>query len=252
MTPSSPIRAIVTGHTRGLGAALAEQLLTRNVAVLGLSRSRHASLAQRFPALLEEIELELADVARVAQWLGSDALHHFVSGAESVLLFNNAGMVQPIGPIEGQDAAAIASAVSLNVATPLMLASAVAAASVDANDRRIVHISSGAARNAYAGWSIYCATKAALDHHARAVSLDANRALRICSLAPGVIDTNMQAEIRSSNAEQFPQRERFEELKRNGQLSTPEHCAAQLLDYAFSDAFGELPVADIRDITKPA
>lgn len=252
MTPRSPIRAIVTGHTRGLGAALAEQLLARDIAVLGVSRSRHASLAQRFADRLEEIELELADVARVSQWIGSRALRDFVSGADSVLLFNNAGTVQPIGPIEGQDAAAIASAVSLNVATPLMLASAFTAASVDATDRRIVHISSGAARNAYAGWSIYCATKAALDHHARAVALDANRALRICSLAPGVIDTNMQAEIRSSGAGQFPMRERFEDLKRNGQLATPEQCAAQLLDYTLSDAFGELPVADIRDFAKPA
>jgi len=250
MSTSSPIRAIVTGHTRGLGAALAEQLLARGVVVLGLSRSRHATLKERFPALLEEIELELADPTRVAQWVASDALRSFVSGAQTVLLINNAGMVQPIGPIEGQDATDIANAVSLNVATPLMLASALAAASVDATDRRIVHISSGAARNAYPGWSIYCATKAALDHHARAVALDANRALRICSLAPGVIDTNMQAEIRSSGAEQFPMREKFEDLKRNGQLSTPEQCATQLLDYAFSDAFGQTPVADIREVAK--
>ena len=252
MSPSSPIRAIVTGHTRGLGASLAEQLLTRGVAVLGLSRSRHTTLKERFPALLDEIELELADPTRVAQWVATDALRSFVSGAQSVLLINNAGMVQPIGPIEGQNAADIATAVSLNVATPLMLASVLAEASVDATDRRIMHISSGAARNAYPGWSIYCATKAALDHHARAVALDANRALRICSLAPGVIDTNMQAEIRGSGEEQFPMREKFEDLKRNGQLSTPEQCATQLLDYAFSDAFGQTPVADIREVAKQA
>ncbi|HZZ11396.1 MAG TPA: SDR family oxidoreductase [Paraburkholderia sp.] len=252
MSQSSPTRAIVTGHTRGLGAALAEQLLARHIAVLGVSRSRHPTLKQRFPTLLEECELELADTARVAQWLATDALRGFVSGAQTVLLINNAGMVQPIGPIEGQDVAAIATAVSLNVAAPLMLASALAAASIEATDRRIVHISSGAARNAYPGWSIYCATKAALDHHARAVTLDANRALRICSLAPGVIDTNMQAEIRGSGTEQFPMREKFEDLKRNGQLATPEACATQLLDYALSDAFGETPVADIREVAKQA
>ncbi|MBN3803331.1 SDR family oxidoreductase [Paraburkholderia sp. Ac-20336] len=252
MTSSSPIRAIVTGHTRGLGAALAEQLLARGVAVLGLSRSRHAALKARFAAQLEEIELPLADPARVAQWLATDALRRFASGAQTVLLINNAGMVQPIGPIEGQDPASIADAVNLNIATPLMLASALAAAAVEASDRRIVHISSGAARNAYPGWSIYCATKAALDHHARAVALDANRALRICSLAPGVIDTDMQAQIRGSGEEQFPMRARFEDLKRNGQLSTPEQCATQLIDYALSDAFGQTPVADIREIVKQA
>ncbi|HEY1998184.1 SDR family oxidoreductase [Paraburkholderia sp.] len=245
-------RAIVTGHTRGLGAALAEQLLTRNIAVLALSRSRNATLAQRFPQMLAEVELDLADPSRVAQWIAGDALSRFVDGAQSVLLFNNAGTVQPIGPIEGQQASAIATAVGLNVATPLMLASAVAAASGTATDRRIVHISSGAARNAYAGWSIYCATKAALDHHARAVVLDANRALRICSVAPGVVDTNMQAEIRGSGVEQFPMRERFEELKRSGQLTSPEQCAARLIDFTLSDDFGQTPVADIREWAKQA
>src|ERR1700761_768035 len=146
MTSSSLIRAIVTGHTGGLGASLAEQLLERGVAVLGLSRSRHATLNARFPALLEEIELELADPARVAQWVATDALGRFCSGAERVLLINNAGTVQPIGPVDGQHASATPPAVGLNVATPLILAAAVTAASVDATDLRILHISSGAAR----------------------------------------------------------------------------------------------------------
>ena len=46
-------------------------------------------------------------------------------------------------------------------------------------------------------------------------------------------------------------RPKFEDLKRNGQLSTPEECAAQLIDYALGDAFGQTPVADIREIAKP-
>jgi benzil reductase ((S)-benzoin forming) len=211
-------RAIVSGHTRGLGAALAEQLLSRNIAVLALSRSRNATLAQLYPQTFEEVELDLANPERVAQWIAGDALRRFVDGAHSVLLFNNAGTVQPIGPLETQDAAAIASA-------------------------------SGAGRTAYPGWSIYCATKAALDHHARTVVLDANRALRICSVAPGVIDTGMQAEIRGSGEEKFPLREKFEELKRSGQLVSPEQCATQLIDFALSDAFGETPIADIREVT---
>jgi benzil reductase ((S)-benzoin forming) len=71
--------------------------------------------------------------------------------------------------------------------------------------------------------------------------------LRICSVAPGVVDTNMQAEIRGSGIEKFPMRERFEDLKRNGQLVSPEQCATQLIDFALSDAFGAAPVADIRE-----
>jgi benzil reductase ((S)-benzoin forming) len=246
MNANTAIRAIVTGHTKGLGAALAQQLLAQNVAVLGVSRSRNESLANQ--AGFDQVEIDLSDTERLTQFLAGDTLRDFLKGAQTVLLFNNAGMVQPIGPVETQDVAAIAQAVALNVSAPLMLASAFATASPDAGDRRIVHISSGAARNAYSGWSIYCATKAALDHHARSVAEDDNRALRICSVAPGVVDTNMQAEIRSAGLDKFPMRERFEELKSSGKLATPDESAAKLIAYALSEGFGGVATADVREL----
>jgi benzil reductase ((S)-benzoin forming) len=239
------IKAILTGHTRGLGAALADNLIGRGIAVLGVSRTCSAVHAS---ALLQEVELDLADISALQMWIETGVLKRFVDGAHSVLLINNAGMLQPVGSIDGQDIGAIGRAVSLNVAAPLMLSAAVAASGASVLDRRIVHISSGAARNAYPGWSIYCATKAALDHHARAVALDDNRALRIGSVAPGVIDTDMQAEIRGAGLDAFPLREKFDELKRSGQLSTPADAARKVLDYALSDAFGETPVTDVREL----
>jgi len=243
------MKAILTGHTRGLGAAIADELLARKIPVLGLARTPHAALARRYPHLLEQVELDLADPASLAQWLLGNDLRRFLSGCPSVLLINNAGTLQPVGPIETQAPAAIARAVALNVAAPMMLASAVATASADAHDRRILHISSGAGRKAYPGWSIYGATKAALDHHARAVALDHTPALRVCSLAPGVIDTAMQAEIRATPEERFPLRARFEALKRDGALAAPEDCARRLVDYLLGERFGETPLADLRELS---
>jgi NAD(P)-dependent dehydrogenase (short-subunit alcohol dehydrogenase family) len=244
------MKAILTGHTRGLGASIAENLLSRNIAVLGVSRNRNAELEKQYPSLLEQAELDLSHPESVARWLSGDTLHRFLSGCKTVLLINNAGIVQPVGPIEAQDVYTISQAVSLNIAAPMMLASAVAAASPNASDRRILQVSSGAGRNAYPGWSVYGATKAALDHHARSVVLDGTPNLRICSLAPGVIDTDMQAEIRASTLEQFPLRERFETLKRDGNLSDPKDCARLLVDYLLSEQFGQVPVADLREIVK--
>lgn len=247
---NAPICAIVTGHTRGLGAALADGLLARGIRVLGLGRSAHASLAGRHATSFEQTVLDLADTAAIEHWLATDALRAFTGDARCVILFNNAGTVDPIAPCGAQDAGAIARAIALNVAGPLMLANALAsphAANAEAS-RRIVHVSSGAARNAYAGWSVYCATKAALDHHARAVALDAPHGVRICSVAPGVVDTGMQATIRSTSVEQFPLRDRFEQLKQSGQLSTPESAAQKLIDYALSDVFGSTATADVREL----
>ncbi|QYD72502.1 SDR family oxidoreductase [Paraburkholderia edwinii] len=245
---SSSIRAIVTGHTRGLGEALAATLLARGIPVLGISRNRHATLASHGDATFDQVELDLSSVEAVAQWLRGDHLQRFIGDAQRVVLFNNAGTVQPIGPLDVQDPSAVAQSVILNVAAPMMLSTAFATASAGVADRRIVHISSGAARNAYAGWSVYCATKAALDHHARSVTLDASPALRICSLAPGTVDTDMQAELRESTTDRFPMRERFVEYKRTGKLTTPHDAAVKMIDYVMSDAFGKTPTADLREL----
>jgi hypothetical protein len=260
MSTSTPplAKAVVTGHTRGLGAALAQTLLARGIAVLGVARTRHASQAQpashapdaslraRFGDAFDEAEVDLANTAQLTQWLAGDTLSRFLAGAERAFLLNNAGTVQPIGPAGLQAPAEVAQAVALNVAAPLMLSSAFAAASVDVPDRRIAHVSSGAARNAYAGWSVYCATKAALDHHARAVTLDGELGLRIASVAPGVVDTDMQAQIRGADDARFPSRQRFVELERTGQLSSPAQAAQRFVDYLLSDAFGQTPTADVR------
>lgn len=241
------MKAILTGHTRGLGTAIAVELLGRHIPVLGIARRRNADLAQRFPAGLEQVELDLADTGSLEDWLAGGTLAAFLAGSPSVLLINNAGVVQPIGPLTAQDAVSIARSVAINVTAPLILSQAIIAASPSAQDRRILHVSSGAGRSAYPGWSIYCATKAALDHHARAVVLDQLPGVRICSLAPGVIDTDMQAEIRSASLDNFPLREHFEAMKRDGALTSPAGCARRLVDYLLDERFGDAAVGDLRD-----
>ena len=261
--------AIVTGHSQGLGLAIAADLLGRGWRVLGLSRSGWPpELASQYPGLIE-VALDLADAPALAAWLAGPTLADALAGvvgmagcggvpgsasagvvaqAGQVLLVNNAGLVSPIGPPGGQGAGAVMRAVALNVAAPLALADAWVAATAGVPDRRIVHISSGAARNAYAGWSVYCATKAALDMHARAVQLDAVAGLRIESLAPGVVDTDMQAHIRASDASQFPLVGRFQGLHRDGALQSPSDVARRLLHHVLGGAFGAEAVRDLRDL----
>jgi benzil reductase ((S)-benzoin forming) len=239
------MKAIVTGHTKGLGAAIARGLLERGVRVLGLARGQSQELAARFPGLLNQVEIDLADNAALAAWLAAPALHDYLDGCGTALLINNAGMVRPVGPLRDQDPAAVVQAVALNVAAPLALAAAVVRVGAGV-ERRILHMSSGAGRNAYPGWSVYCASKAALDMHAQAVALDGDKDVRICSLAPGVIDTGMQAEIRATPEGRFPMRQRFVQLKAEGALRSPDDAARAIIDYLLAAKFGQKPVDDLR------
>ena len=232
-------KVIVTGHTRGLGAAIAAELQARGLTVLGLARGRSAL------AGIEQAEVDMADPAALQAWLAGPALRDFLAGADAAFLVNNAGVVTPVGPLVAQEPAAVLQAVMLNVGAPLALAAAFVQAAPQAT-RRILHISSGAGRNAYPGWAVYCATKAALDQHARAVQLDGDASVLAVSLAPGVIDTDMQAAIRATPDANFPLRERFVELKDSGGLTSPEDCARKLADYLLAPGFGDQPVDDLR------
>lgn len=232
-------KAIVSGHTRGLGAAIAAELQARGVAVLGLARGRSQLDG------IEQAQVDMADPAALQAWLAGPALRDYLRDAHEALLVNNAGVVTPVGPLAAQDPADVLRAVSLNVGAPLALSAAFVQAAPQA-ERRILHVSSGAGRNAYPGWAVYCATKAALDHHARAVLLDGDARVRACSLAPGVIDTDMQAAIRATPDASFPLRERFVELKESGALDSPAQCARKLVDYLLAPRFGSEAVDDLR------
>ena len=240
--------AIVTGHSRGLGEAIAAHLLTRGIRVLGVSRHANSALAQRFSnGVLQQVQLDISDGTALTHWIETGALRQFAGDVPTPLLVNNAGVLEPIGPPQSQDVALVTRAVAVNVGAVLALTAAFTQATQEARERRVLHVSSGAGRKPYAGWSIYCATKAAIDHHARCVQLDRTPNLLISSVAPGVVDTEMQAQIRASTDERFPDRPRFVALHRDKALPSPEQTGGRLVEYLLSDGFGREAAFDLRD-----
>ena len=80
----------------------------------------------------------------------------------------------------------------------------------------------------------YCAIKAGLDHFSRCVALDqgySKHPARIVSLAPGVINTDMQAQLRAGDPSRFPDHEHFVQLQQNDQLDSPSAAAAKVIAY---------------------
>ena len=136
------IKAVVTGHSRGLGAAVAAELMARGIPVLGLARG-HAEIGEG----MEQAAVDLGDAQALGAWLQGHALRSFLAGCDTALLVNNAGVVTPVGPLAEQDPLAALRAATLNVGAPLALAAAFVQAAPQA-ERRILHVSSGAGRSA--------------------------------------------------------------------------------------------------------
>ena len=249
---------VLTGASRGMGAAMAEQLLQPGRALLCISRREHPLLAVQAAAAgttLTQWTLDLAEpvpaAARLEAWLQAFDGETF----DSATLINNAAALTRIGPLEVADAAELSCALRVGLEAPLLLTAAFLGATQAWRARRVgqckvLNISSGLGRFAMASQASYCAVKAGLDHFSRSVALDqaaAKHPVRIVSLAPGVIDTDMQVQLRSGDPASFPDHARFMQLKAAGQLDTPAAAAAKVLAFLERADFGDKPVADVRD-----
>lgn len=232
--PSAPI-AIVTGHSRGLGAAVADQLHGAGWQVLGISRKARG-------APFEEWRADLADPLPVAE-----RLQTWLAGrtAARVLLVNNAALVTEPGPVQGVPLAALSGSVRVGLEAVLLLSAATLAGAQGCADLRIVNVSSGLGRRPMAGAAPYCAVKAGMDLLSRAMQLDG---ARVVSLAPGIIDTDMQQQLRAGQPSRFPDVERFREFKACGALQSCEDTAQRLIAHALRDDFGNEALADLRSL----
>ena len=251
---TSPQLTILTGASRGMGLAIAQQLIAAGHDLLCISRKTNEALSglashkgvacEQWPQDLTRPE---SAAAKLESWL---SLRDGASLA-CVTLINNAGLLPRIAPLGEIPLGELSDALRVDLEAPMLLTSAfLRATSGWKAQRKILNISSGLGRRAMASQAAYCGAKAGMDLFSRCVALEqAGRpnAARICSLAPGVIDTDMQVQLRSADSSQFPDIGNFIGLKDKGALASPQDAAAQVLAYLARADFGANPVADIRD-----
>lgn len=242
--------SIITGASRGLGLALTAELLARGQRVLAISR-QPVALAVPAGAELLHWPVDLADAAPTAASLRHWLVRQNGNPPASATLINNAGVISEPAPLSEGDSAELGRAVRVGLEAPMLLTAAfLQATSGWTGPRKVVFVSSGLGRRAMAGSAAYCAAKAGLDHLARALALEEagkGNGARVVSLAPGVIDTDMQVQLRSADPLRFAEQARFQALHDQGQLDTPAQAAAKLLTYLGRPDFGDNPVADVRD-----
>jgi NAD(P)-dependent dehydrogenase (short-subunit alcohol dehydrogenase family) len=245
---------ILTGASRGMGLAMAQQLIAAGHDLLCISRKTNDELAAQAAQAGRQCEQWPQDLARgetaaarLETWLKAQDS----DGLASLTLINNAGLIPRIAPVEDIPVLQVAEAMRVDLEAPMLLTGAFLRASAGwTMPRKILNISSGLGRRPMAAQAAYCAAKAGLDHFSRCVALEQAalpKGARICALAPGVIDTDMQVQLRGADASLFPDRGNFVGLKEKGMLTSPAEAAARVLAYLQRPDFGSNPAGDVRD-----
>ncbi|GAB2549172.1 SDR family NAD(P)-dependent oxidoreductase [Rufibacter soli] len=237
---------IITGTSRGLGKALAEQLLKDDQNyVIGVSRNctmQHARYRHQ--------PLDFSDIAGVEH-----NLHKIFApfeDAKKLVLINNAGVIGEIGYVGQSQNEHFEFVFDVNVIVPAMLMNMFLQSYQHRQscEKLVVNISSGAGRKAKDGWAAYCASKAALDMLSETAQLEQEKlgtGVKVFSLAPGIIDTEMQEQIREADVDQFSSVQQFRDYKTKGELASPEAAAKKVVQLLENPANAGGVVCSVRD-----
>ena len=227
---------IITGTSKGLGESIAKNLIKPNNHLFCISRSKNVELieyARSQNILLDYFQHDLNDIDDIENLIENIFLKVDNKNAISIVLINNAGILNPIKPIDRCDSNEIIANINTNLIAPMLLTSFFIKKTNDFKiDKRIINISSGAGNKPYYGWSNYCASKAGINIFSSCINLEQKNQqypTKIISVDPGIIDTNMQAEIRKTKKEYFKDVERFIVYKQSNQLESPNCVAKRIL-----------------------
>ncbi|MFT5389872.1 MAG: NAD(P)-dependent dehydrogenase (short-subunit alcohol dehydrogenase family) [Gammaproteobacteria bacterium] len=234
--------ALVTGASRGIGAAAARALAARGASITLLARSGDA---------IETLASELRADGTQALALACDISHAqavdaAVEQARSALgpvdiLINNAGMVDPIGRITELSAADFDRTLAVNLNGAFYAIRAMLAQPDALDGATIVNVSSGAAHRPLEGWASYCASKAGLAMLTQSLVLEEGERIRVFGFAPGTVDTEMQGLIRASALNPVSQMTRSQHRP----PEVPAGIIAYLCTHAADDLVGrELSISD--------
>lgn len=236
----------ISGTSSGIGKALVQSLLSlKEVKVIGISRRRAIEHPSYFHFSLDLSDLELVKKS-------ADSLFTLPNGEpEKIVLINNAGTVGQVGYMGSIENKAIENVLNINAVSPAILMNEFIRKFRNTICKKIiVNISSGAGKRPVDGWSGYCASKAALDMLSMVAAQEQNIAkqnVKIYSIAPGIVDTPMQENIRTTAEENFSRVQDFIQYKSSGELSSPEEVAEKLLYVIEHEERFNDPVFSVRD-----
>jgi NAD(P)-dependent dehydrogenase (short-subunit alcohol dehydrogenase family) len=238
-------RYFITGSSRGIGLALVERLLVDPAnQVVGMARTAGIEHPRYDHITVDLSQIELID--------GIDFT--LPDNLRRAVLVNNAGTIQPISRVGTSDGQALQRNITLNLIAPMVLMHAfVRATAAFEGQRTIINLGSGAGRHPVESWGPYCAAKAGMDMFSRVLATEQALAggpnpVLVFSVAPGTVDTDMQAEIRNTADKVFSDVNRFIQLKKKGQLWQADRVAELLIKIIANPRDYPEVCLDIRDL----
>ncbi|NNF24425.1 MAG: SDR family oxidoreductase [Rhodobacteraceae bacterium] len=195
---------MVTGASRGIGAAAARVFAAAgaNVALLARSQDAIATLAGEIGPSAVAIP---CNVARYTELQGATEALLDTFGAVDVLI-NNAGVIEPVAHMANSDPDDWGQVIDINLKGVYYGMRAVLPAMIEAGGGSVLTVSSGAAHGPVEAWSHYCASKAGAAMLTRCLHLEnAGDGIRAMGLSPGTVATEMQREIKASGINRISQ-----------------------------------------------
>ena len=241
---------LVTGASKGLGHSIAMSLANSGKSVIALSRNSpeleelYGSLKQISPNS-QIVSCDLAskeDILSAVNKIKRDFSH--LSG-----IVHNAGTISPIGNMLDISRDRWERSVNVNLIGVQDLTQSLDSLIGGESHTRVVTISSGAAKRPLHGWSSYCVSKAGLEMWTRCLAEEGYSGnISALAIAPGIVDTGMQKEIRQADETSFPLLQNFIDYHKNGELTNPNDVAQKLLPYLLGDLGQNGDILDVRNL----
>lgn len=214
---------LLIGGSRGLGHSVLKHYESEGFEVIEFSRGGKAENHVSVDLSLRETAIDAIDAIFAEQKS---------KGWDEVHLIVNAAVVDPLGPLFMSEPKAWWKHMDINFTLPISILGRFQVQFKDLACRKVAgFISSGLAVSAMDGSSLYCATKAGVEHFIRAMALEQQRLphpIECANLNPGIMNTDMQADIRRSSSEQLSQVDVFKDFQSQNALVDPNVVARNL------------------------